>query len=668
MAKITEYPRVTKFDDGDVLLKDGANGTKIILASDAFADVAKNTEDITDLKKQSAYPYGPLETNTDVDTINTNGRWWINGANTYTHLPDGMTNGMLISIMPSPTGTSVRMQIAYSNNDGKMYFRYRISSGWGGWKDNIAELANRIWTIAGDNTGVYTRTSKYRNIEIPISTVPGDRIVMVPIYWDGPQNSGFRLIGMKDGAQVITDYKANYLFDVVTAEITDSFDSLRVGVGCDALTSNVTFKVLVFKVGNDMLSPVDFALGNEIAGKPVNLYHRSTDTSGYFITESGVVTASNYFRYTDFIKVKPETDYYLFTHAIGDGSNGTRVHGYDSGKTWKSQIGYGNTATSGAAGDIVINFTTPSDVEWIRFSMRNTNTDTFLAEGTYGEMWGLNTDKGRLKFTQIKFPKIPDDPEWLKPVSLYGKKILLGGASVVHGQGGTNYAMDGDTIIDISGTAEGQYYSSGGIWKRNTNGYCWANLFKQLLEDEYNAEVTNNACAGTNVVFWNRHKKTLIPDGFDVFLFNAPSNDRYIGRTQVNGQWVPAEPEVVGSTILESLTNIKARCDSLGTEMIVASAPPTTLANETSTELGRACTTWVCNEFVKDACRKLNIRYLDIQDEIIRYYYTAGAATAGTYSDALHPDDAMYYRLFFCYCWLLNLSPTGSYEQPPTSA
>lgn len=33
--KITEYPKVTSFDDGDFLIKDGTNGTKIIKATDA---------------------------------------------------------------------------------------------------------------------------------------------------------------------------------------------------------------------------------------------------------------------------------------------------------------------------------------------------------------------------------------------------------------------------------------------------------------------------------------------------------------------------------------------------------------------------------------------------------------------------------------------------------
>lgn len=35
MAKLTEYPQATKFDQGDILIKDGINGTKKILVSDA---------------------------------------------------------------------------------------------------------------------------------------------------------------------------------------------------------------------------------------------------------------------------------------------------------------------------------------------------------------------------------------------------------------------------------------------------------------------------------------------------------------------------------------------------------------------------------------------------------------------------------------------------------
>lgn len=43
MAKLTEYPQATSFDTGDILIKDGVNGTKKILVSDALKDKADIT-------------------------------------------------------------------------------------------------------------------------------------------------------------------------------------------------------------------------------------------------------------------------------------------------------------------------------------------------------------------------------------------------------------------------------------------------------------------------------------------------------------------------------------------------------------------------------------------------------------------------------------------------
>ena len=61
MPKITEYPKATSFDANDVLLKDGANGTKKIEIEDFISDVSNTTNgtsgklakasDVADLKK-----------------------------------------------------------------------------------------------------------------------------------------------------------------------------------------------------------------------------------------------------------------------------------------------------------------------------------------------------------------------------------------------------------------------------------------------------------------------------------------------------------------------------------------------------------------------------------------------------------------------------------------
>lgn len=47
MAKVTEYPRVTAFDNGDILLKDGTNGTKTILVDDAAKAMAGKVVSVT---------------------------------------------------------------------------------------------------------------------------------------------------------------------------------------------------------------------------------------------------------------------------------------------------------------------------------------------------------------------------------------------------------------------------------------------------------------------------------------------------------------------------------------------------------------------------------------------------------------------------------------------
>ena len=47
MAKLTEYPAATQFDSGDILIKDGTNGTKKITAENAAADLVSKAVDTT---------------------------------------------------------------------------------------------------------------------------------------------------------------------------------------------------------------------------------------------------------------------------------------------------------------------------------------------------------------------------------------------------------------------------------------------------------------------------------------------------------------------------------------------------------------------------------------------------------------------------------------------
>ena len=40
MSKLIDYPAATRFDSGDILIKDGMNGTKKITAKNAAIDLA----------------------------------------------------------------------------------------------------------------------------------------------------------------------------------------------------------------------------------------------------------------------------------------------------------------------------------------------------------------------------------------------------------------------------------------------------------------------------------------------------------------------------------------------------------------------------------------------------------------------------------------------------
>ena len=56
MAKLTEYPAATQFDSGDILIKDGTNGTKNITAENAAADLISKSVCVT-VKKNCTKNY-----------------------------------------------------------------------------------------------------------------------------------------------------------------------------------------------------------------------------------------------------------------------------------------------------------------------------------------------------------------------------------------------------------------------------------------------------------------------------------------------------------------------------------------------------------------------------------------------------------------------------------
>ena len=554
--------------------------------------------EVSDLKSALDYPYGALPANTDIDTIGTNGIWWISQSNTYTNLPTGMANGVLISRLPISGSTNVRMQIAYSNDNSHLYHRYRVSRGWGNWQkdalvSDIADVKNALDYPYGalpantdintiDANGIWWISAQNTYTHLPTGMTNGVLISRLPI--SGSTNVRIQIAYSNDNLHLYHRYRVSSGWGAWKKDaISDDLD---------AIVSEIN------------------------ALSPYGVIHTQTSTSRTMTVAKSIAQGERIS-----IKIKNWT---------GPTPSAINLYLTDDGSTYTIKV------------------TVYKVEQWL----------DFVADQAYtGYRVGMKTaslsEAATLEIMETPYHQ----PEYItEPVTgaapiVYGKKILLGGASIVAGYGGTGYAMDGDIIIDISNTPEGQAYSSGGIWKRNTSGYCWANLFKTLVEGQYNATIVNNGCAGVDIGFWARHAETLIPDdGYDMMIYSFSSNDRN------------AVPATVKSNIKNGLKTVLERCQELGIELIVFSVPPASLANENT----KSTKTWQCNEFIKSACAELSIQYFDLHDALIKYYWDHGAASAGTYiSDGLHPNDAMYYVMYFQYLWLLNVSPMTAYQQPP---
>lgn len=91
--------------------------------------------------------------------------------------------------------------------------------------------------------------------------------------------------------------------------------------------------------------------------------------------------------------------------------------------------------------------------------------------------------------------------------------IKLLGDSITHGVGGTGFEQNGEPII------EG--------FARNTEGYCWANLFKEYMENQYDCKVINNACTGTKIEFIIENFDKLVDKTDDIVICVIGTNNRH---------------------------------------------------------------------------------------------------------------------------------------------
>lgn len=171
MAKITEYPKVTSFDNNDVILKDGTGGTKTISVNDAvnslgLAKIARVLNLYNDDNVEKIL--GTESAHVDLNSKTTPGVYRVEQAGDNGYIDNGpysksrtetdeLPAGFrMIVTRVNAVGSERLSQIVIPNSAGKttspVAFRNLTTSGWSEW--NYVYTTGRI-PVAPSTAGEY---------------------------------------------------------------------------------------------------------------------------------------------------------------------------------------------------------------------------------------------------------------------------------------------------------------------------------------------------------------------------------------------------------------------------------------------------------------------------------------------------------------------------------
>lgn len=222
-------------------------------------------------------------------------------------------------------------------------------------------------------------------------------------------------------------------------------------------------------------------------------------------------------------------------------------------------------------------------------------------------------------------------------------KIVLGGDSITAGQGGTGYSATGSEIATIDGTT----------YRRNDNGYCWANSFKSYIESNYNATVTNNGISGMDSSFWNLNKSVLIPADTDLFILMIGANDRHSTNVQN-----PATLRLKLTRYYNNLYEIIRYCDANNIKIILMSPIPSSHDNEQNGDgYVRVAHEFQWNGVITKLAAFYGMEYINLYNRIYMYALTRNENFESYLTDGLHPNDTGYRVMYYQILDGLGLAP-----------
>lgn len=204
------------------------------------------------------------------------------------------------------------------------------------------------------------------------------------------------------------------------------------------------------------------------------------------------------------------------------------------------------------------------------------------------------------------------------------KSIVLLGDSITDGTGGSDY--------NGSSTAEAS---------TNTDGYCWANVFKKFVENRYGIPVSNKGMFGT-----------MMAEQVDAALQYITEDDFVIWLTGTNDR---ADAESYRANLRTNLGKIKEKCAGI----LLVSGIPATQADEKN----QPVTMQKMDEIIMSEAAGF-VPHFSMYQAINAYCEQQSIALADCFADHCHPNDLGYCIIFKLLCQNLGLplDPYTDYE------
>lgn len=213
-------------------------------------------------------------------------------------------------------------------------------------------------------------------------------------------------------------------------------------------------------------------------------------------------------------------------------------------------------------------------------------------------------------------------------------KVKLIGDSITHGYGGTGYTNDAE---------HGELIMNG--YYVNTDGYCWANLFRDYLESKFNCTVKNFGTTGRDADNLVTYFDNLVQDD-DIVICSIGTNDR---PDKASSAWGGTK---TNETIYRSLNSIYAQCKAKGIDIIFVSPIPCSVSQEE----GKPRHAEDIDHIIRKLSEACHMEYVSMYNLFTEYCEATGTDIDTLLKDGLHPNDDGYLVMFHLITKALGLS------------